>query len=197
MAHGKKYWKKRGIIAGQTTERTEKFCANWLHQHTFNDKMLGFGGGAPDILSVGKKKKKSEFYEVKPYMLQLVERKHKGWNHASKNQRRLSEPQRKAFKKLLKNRISVHVIYYDRQTFSDGTEDLFVHIEWPKKVKGGWNVLSARTGETLRRYTGVDAREKAWKACKKNPRKVTASMLRKGKGKDVTAATDPWGYFIE
>ena len=196
MVHGRKYWKKRGIIAGQTTERTEKFCAGWLEAHT-NNKMLGFGGGAPDILSVRKKKKKFEFYEVKPYMLQLVERKHKGWTHASKDQRRLSEPQRKAFKKLIKNRISVYVIYYDRQTFSDGTEDLFVHIEWPKKVKGGWNVLSTTTGDTLRRYTGVDAREKALKACKENPRKVTASMLRKGKDKKYPEATDPWGYFIE
>ena len=150
MYHGRAYWEKRGKIAGSTKERTEKYCAKYLEAKTKTEiQRLGYGG-TPDILSFGKRKKKIEFYEVKPYLLWLHERKHSGWNHAPNTQRRLSEPQRKAFKKMIRSGITVYIIYYDRKTESKGREILKIHED--VKRKGGRQ--------------------------KPNPRKVTDSMLK-------------------
>ena len=156
MYHGRAYWEKRGKIAGSTKERTEKYCAKYLEAKTKTEIQRLGGGGAPDILSFGKRKKKIEFYEVKPYLLWLHERRHRYWNHAPNTQRRLSEPQRKAFKKMIRSGITVYIIYYDRETFSDKTERLSIHED--VKTKG--------------------------RKQKPNPRKVTMNMLRTLKATD-------------
>ena len=122
------------------------------------------------FIGVCKKNKNFEFYEVKPYM-ENWEKKGNGWHLAGPDRRKLNELQLKKFREMLKNGLSVYVIYYDRFIYKKKKRKpkLTIHKHTPNQLKA------------LKRL--------GYKGNGLNPREVTCEMLKN------LDATDPDVYF--
>jgi hypothetical protein len=124
--HGYPFWKGKGDEATETKNITEKFCADHIKKLKAKNTMVSFGEGKPDIL-VCKKNKSFEFYEVKPYLEQWGKKGHTDWHPASPERRKLSKPQLKKFRVMIKNGLKLYVIYYDRIIPKKGKPKLTIH----------------------------------------------------------------------
>ena len=111
--HDYAFWKRKGRAANHSTITSEKFCAEHIQKLKGKNTIVSFGAGTPDILAWPKNTNFEE-YEAKPYLEKWEERGHVDWNLATAERRKLSKPQLKKHREMVKNGLKVYVIYYNR-----------------------------------------------------------------------------------
>ena len=127
--HAYAFWKDKGLVAGETTKTTEKFCAGYIKKLKGKNTKVIFGPGMPDILVWNPNTNKLEYIEAKPYLEKWAGRGHVDWNLATAERRQLSKQQLKKHREMLKNGSKVFVIYFDRFIPIDGKPKYTIHKE--------------------------------------------------------------------
>ena len=122
--------------AGTTTDNSGGHCAEWIQKQKGGKSVLH---GLPDIINV--KDGKVVFYEVKPYLIYDRKKGHHDWNLAAPDDRMLSKAQLKSFKKLIKGKQQVFIIYYNKET--RGKKDDYTIHKDPRGEKNPRRVINS------------------------------------------------------
>ena len=103
----------RAKKAVTTRTTSEEFCADEVEKLNGGKSILH---GAPDFINIHSGK--GIFYEVKPYLEFNHMKKFKDWRVVAPKRRKLRRDQLKTFKKLIKGKQQVYIIYYNNEIWS-------------------------------------------------------------------------------